>query len=729
MKKTENRRNKVQMPAGIRQKMMAAVSMLMVSCIMMVSSTYAWFTLSTAPEVTGITTNVGANGNLEMMLLTETSYRSTEDDLGVATGINDSTAVIGTVNSNVKWGNLVDLTDASYGLNKLTLSPARLNIEDVTSGADKIGTTILNAPSYGTDGRVVNVNKATYTGKFNSASSSFKFDDNYKGVRVLGTTTTISDRLAAYRSSKEEIGSKAVHASTIASDSLKANGQKLANILVGYTQNPNMTLTYGDARAIESILKSLDSAREDVASAIKNAVIAHNLSSSNNVALTDAHVENLQAVVNGVSISEGSSVTGGLTAENFTSLLYTDGTTSYNVAVPSDENFTNAISVYNKMNSEITNALNGLYTQVSQNILSNKEEYPDSDGAILYSTLSNVLDSVVARNGNLVIADVANPNSTHIADIALYVLSNGYVTINMGSTTGTYADLAELVGNYNASGFKVSITHSVLGDKPLSVDVIMSTDVDDGPYVTGISIAGEYAETGQVADAVLSNTYGYALDFGFRTNAAASKLLLQTASKNRVYTNDVTVENLVGGGSYMQFESVQPDSFSKTDVLALMSAIRVAFISSSTNEVLGIAAMDIATTVDEATGLTSANITDENTVTVLASENGYKGELYLRDYTISDGKIILGDKLANNGELLALTQNKASKVTVIVYLDGDYVDNTMVANAEQSMSGHMNLQFSSNATLVPMDNTSLKAGGVPTQTTGVDVQVVDSQGE
>ena len=73
MGKTENKRKKVQMPAGIRQKMMAAVSMLMVSCIMLVSSTYAWFTLSTAPEVTGITTNVGANGNLEMMLLTGSS--------------------------------------------------------------------------------------------------------------------------------------------------------------------------------------------------------------------------------------------------------------------------------------------------------------------------------------------------------------------------------------------------------------------------------------------------------------------------------------------------------------------------------------------------------------------------------------------------------------------------------------------------------------------------------
>ena len=53
----------------IKSKLMAAVAMLLVSSIMMVSTTYAWFTLSTAPEVTGITTSVGANGNLEIALL------------------------------------------------------------------------------------------------------------------------------------------------------------------------------------------------------------------------------------------------------------------------------------------------------------------------------------------------------------------------------------------------------------------------------------------------------------------------------------------------------------------------------------------------------------------------------------------------------------------------------------------------------------------------------------
>ena len=71
MTSTANRQRKVSMPIDIKKKFAAAICMLLIAAIMMISSTYAWFTLSTAPEVTGITTNVGANGNLEIALLNQ----------------------------------------------------------------------------------------------------------------------------------------------------------------------------------------------------------------------------------------------------------------------------------------------------------------------------------------------------------------------------------------------------------------------------------------------------------------------------------------------------------------------------------------------------------------------------------------------------------------------------------------------------------------------------------
>ena len=108
--------------SGIKSKLIAAVCMLLVAVIMVVSSTYAWFTLSTAPEVTGITTAVGANGALEMVLVTYEKGTAVYHD-----GIHGSTdqSVI-----NNYWGNLVDVSDTTkYGLNQITLYPSKLNLD------------------------------------------------------------------------------------------------------------------------------------------------------------------------------------------------------------------------------------------------------------------------------------------------------------------------------------------------------------------------------------------------------------------------------------------------------------------------------------------------------------------------------------------------------------------------------------------------------------------------
>ncbi|MBR7098424.1 MAG: hypothetical protein IKC59_03330, partial [Clostridia bacterium] len=76
--------------------------MLLVASFMVVSSSYAWFTLSTAPEVKGIQTSVGSNGNLEIALYTgqETITSSVGD------GAENKTDKYET------WGNLINLSDA-----------------------------------------------------------------------------------------------------------------------------------------------------------------------------------------------------------------------------------------------------------------------------------------------------------------------------------------------------------------------------------------------------------------------------------------------------------------------------------------------------------------------------------------------------------------------------------------------------------------------------------------
>ena len=107
-----NKTNKRQL--NVRNKLMAAIAMLLVSSIMMVSTTYAWFTLSTAPEVQGITTTVGANGNLEIALAPLTG--KAED---ITSGMGDSGLTW--LEKNMTWGNLLNMEDSSYGLEQINL--------------------------------------------------------------------------------------------------------------------------------------------------------------------------------------------------------------------------------------------------------------------------------------------------------------------------------------------------------------------------------------------------------------------------------------------------------------------------------------------------------------------------------------------------------------------------------------------------------------------------------
>lgn len=128
---------------SIRKKLMAAIAMVLVASIMMVSASYAWFTLSTAPEVTGITTSIGSNGNLEIALRTGDLNSITTSDGGLTFP-----------DANTTWGNLVDLSDESYHLDEMQLRPSRLNItEDVA--AKQVQKTKDNVPvwSKGTSGQ------------------------------------------------------------------------------------------------------------------------------------------------------------------------------------------------------------------------------------------------------------------------------------------------------------------------------------------------------------------------------------------------------------------------------------------------------------------------------------------------------------------------------------------------------------------------------------------------
>ena len=736
MTKTENKREekkrKVIMPAGIRNKLVAAISMLMVASIMMVSSTYAWFTLSTAPEVKGITTNVGANGNLEMMLLNKTSFTSSAEDLGVVSDINNSMAVTKVTDANKTWGNLVDLADQSYGLQSIVINPSRLNITAGTeAGTYALNGALLKAPTYTSDGRVLDVDKETLTSGY-SADKTWQWDeaaDNAYGVRVIGTTSGVTERLIAYRAAISERTAQIEAAKTFARQSLlkEGQGQALADIIVkAALGKDDATFTVNDLQTLMNLIDMLRQSNEAAGKAIVQTVLAYNLGSANTENFTDADVAPLKTALESA------------TADNLpTTFAKADGSGNGTISQPADT--AAAVTKWTENKNKISTAKNELQIKIGEN----KESYTTDEITGIVNSLINKQFATVAGK--------TNPTRDDAQQIIDYLLAHNMILdIEMDQGSGVYADIAELVGDYTAAGLKVHVKYNALEadvTTNMSTKVVAKDTTNTLPMIPKLVVGEAPAATlDPTAKPLLTDHFGYALDFGFRTNAAASDLLLQTDGIQRVYSGEggATADKTQGGGSYMQFTTSNTTNFSVDELRALMSALRVVFVEPNINtddntvtyNVLGVAAADItATTNDNGATYTYTGGTLLKDGAALPEgttdgANGVKVGLNLYNYTVNDGTISLGLKKGQTeGEngvtgdvdntLTALTQNVGKKVTAIVYLDGDIVDNTMVANAKNSMTGMLNLQFASSATLKPMDNTGMRNGGADANTVNV----------
>ena len=736
MTKTENKREekkrKVIMPAGIRNKLVAAISMLMVASIMMVSSTYAWFTLSTAPEVKGITTNVGANGNLEMMLLNKDSFISSAEDLGVESDINDSMAVSAVTDANLKWGNLVDLADQSYGLQSIVINPSRLNI---TAGTEAdtyvLNGALLKAPTYTSDGRVLEVDKDTLTSGY-SADKTWQWDEtapNAYGVRVIGTTSGVTERLIAYRAAISARAAAIESAKNNARQSLLVNGQALANIVVKAALEENPSFEKADLETLQKLVAQLKTANDAAGEAIVQTVLAYNLSDQNTVEnFTDADVAKLKEAFN--------NATAGNLPPTFTRAA--DASKTGTIAQPNGTDI--AVAKWTGNNADIASAEQKLKDLIDQ-----------GNASYTYTEITTVVNMLINKE-KATVGGVKNPSKDKAQDIINNMTANNMVlVVEMESGSGIYADIAELVGDYTAAGLKVHVKYNALEmdvTTNMSTKVVTTETATTLPMIPKLDVGAAPAATlDPTAKPLLTDHFGYALDFGFRTNAAASDLLLQTEGIQRVYNGadnaDVTAAKTQGGGSYMQFTTSNTTNFSVDELRALMSALRVVFVEPNINtddntvtyNVLGVAAADIKANTD-AEGITTYTggtlLKDGAALPEGTTDgaNGVKVGLNLYNYTVNDGTISLGLKKGQTeGEngvtgdvdntLTALTQNVGKKVTAIVYLDGDIVDNTMVANAKNSMTGMLNLQFASSATLKPMDNTGMRNGGADANTVNV----------
>ena len=171
----------------IRERVIAVALLFAMSMAMMTSATFAWLTISRAPEVTAVSTTVAANGNLEIALATGDGRTAPGESK-----VGDSSAAEGqsVTAANITWGNLVNLSDPSYGLDNLVLRPAQLNTFE-----------LLDSPLYGaeydSDGRIEKLNSefqyTFWNGKYFAVDEN---NENY-GVRAISSAVRQKDETGA----------------------------------------------------------------------------------------------------------------------------------------------------------------------------------------------------------------------------------------------------------------------------------------------------------------------------------------------------------------------------------------------------------------------------------------------------------------------------------------------------------------------------------------------------
>lgn len=539
--------------AGLKSKLMGAVAMLLVSAIMVSSATYAWFVLSTHPEVKGMSTTVGSNGALEIALLNnETGGHLDQIPANVG---NSSAAANQTVQgSNETWGNIVDLSNASYGLEKITLYPAALN---ATGTGDAVTfashSALLKYAKYGTDGRITELAADTAAGKRNAEGTGFFADttDNPDyGVRAIGTTTKASAGALALETAKSNYSAAVAAAGNSVKTALGTHQATLSAIATTHaneTKAAPATYTANDVAAINASLDAVKNAAEKLQEALKWASAAREL-------------------------SENGSTT-----------------------VPGLESIT-----LNTEYQDMFGELGGIATDASTNkITAENTSYGWDEIQTAYQHLMNTNSMIFQPNGR---------TSTYTVDTLKEItIEEGAAMINAGAKitlkAGAFVSITDYVGSFETGKFDLQFTYK--GQTATAKNSNYVVEASANPVkMAGITtvVATLTAKDGGSAQAAITNVYGYIVDLAFQTNIAGD-LQLQSAGVNRVSSDTSTATQ--GGGTLFTAEG-------DVDAAAL-AAMRVVFIGSD-KKILAVGKFDAAPTAEggKAYALHLYNYTFEN---------------------------------------------------------------------------------------------------------------------
>lgn len=624
---------------GVKKKLMGAICMLLVASIMVVSSTYAWFTLSTAPEITGISTSVGANGNLEMALLNGSENGTADTDTyadltKIKSAVGDSVATTNDAKkSNITWGNLVDLS-TGYGLDQIKLMPAAVKYAEGGGKTNLDKASMLATAQYGADGRVKDVEGTTVSAVYNDG---FKYSNPLSyGVRAVGVASNVTAREAAFNSAKNSYRISVANTQRAVND----NSAAFMSIALGLLSDGGSVDYNLDKSQINGMIAIANGMLKDFHGmdiAMKNAILAQ--AAQNKTGVTEDQFKTIQTAL--ASVKTAAELQAQLAiAETFITGSTPEGVTDYVTdAVAAEETLTNTIS--------------GLKT-----------------------ALGTIKDEVTKADVKVQVEALLGTNLPHVT-IKTPVPAKVYMT------SGVLGKLAEYNGTFLLTAVSgAAQAYAGCGHKVTGAEGVADSWQDDTAKLAAVTtaVSNLQYEADAAADTTITDTYGYVLDMAFRTNAARSYLKLQTAAAQRIYQEGSTNADTQGSGSNITFTYGEGEAAVTADqATKLLQAVRVVFFNPEDGSIYATAK------------LSTPNMTTPNQA---------KADLVV---DIPEG--------GEADKIVDMTQNQATKVSILVYLDGENIDNAAVSNGSKTGTAmKLNLQFSSSAELVPMENSALKNG-------------------
>ena len=711
----------------LKEKLGVAALGLVIAALVSVSATFAWITLSRAPEVTAIDTTLSANGALEIAL----NRGETPEDADIDESAAFDEALTA---ANIRWGNLINLNDPSYGIADLTLRPAQLNTAALTTNP-------FWSAVYGQDGRITELDSRYIYTRYSENEKIFVAADGSEdyGVRAISSykAQTTGATASAY-----EVKYKAVMAahtevnqyymnSVTSAENVGSLGDALSTYLqskvnekgYGYHRDPskdsaNLEMTPNQVQTLLNMFSGLQTAMEKEKTAL-------------------AALANLQQYIYAQQNNY---------KDPYQELTWAD--------IAADAETYDIAGNKHKTGKDVTCPGEAVALTNLKSFISNAGDV-DSDVAHLRELVertkqgqkvySKEIETQVFHicNGRDVILDGQTVDQA-LKDPVKTVLkmTGGTLPVVIGS--GILRDFEQMAvdpayrlpygkdwsARRNRASVHVDVYTSPGKAWVIDMTACLSTNASGGSHF--MADYGKISPELQGGDRVAQDTYGMAVDFWLRSNAEKTYLTLEGAvvkdeetntvlsfdGVNRVWNtnNDAiltTASTTQGGGSCYTYYADSPEELQRS--LRLLGSMKVAFMNTQSGVLLATAVMDtenyyalngrvtvplVLSTVDSMTVPGDAPDTPETSETPDTPETpAAPGEGETGGETGSETQL--------RRAITVLYADREENLTAILYLDGANLTNQDVLSSGD-IKGQLNLQFGSSEPLSTLGDSDLE---------------------